>query len=221
MLHISGERPRRDCVIHITAKISTMRHYRSEPCTPIRWLGRKELDHAAEDSWRRCDCSICRLNGRRAPGLEQKHDYRSCDWPCIHSCIRRRRGLGCANAFRIRTLIFVAELSGRLMLKNAFAGHEKRPTENALSSALGNADALWKGLVADLKRDLKLDSEEWNSYSIKAGWSLRLQWKKRNIVYLSPSTGCFLASFALGDKAVAAAGALHWRPSLWVPSVAS
>jgi hypothetical protein len=70
---------------------------------------------------------------------------------------------------------------------------------------LGDADALWRGLVADLKRDLKLDSEEWNSYSIKAGWSLRLQRKKRNIVYLSPSTGCFLASFALGDKAVAAA----------------
>ena len=29
--------------------------------------------------------------------------------------------------------------------------------------------------------------------------------KKRNIVYLGPGTGCFLASFALGDKAVAAA----------------
>jgi hypothetical protein len=99
------------------------------------------------------------------------------------------------------------------MLKNAFAGHEKRPTENALSSALGNADALWKGLVADLKRDLKLDSEEWNSYSIKAGWSLRLQWKKRNIVYLSPSTGCFLASLALGDKAVAAARIAKLPPS--------
>ena len=91
------------------------------------------------------------------------------------------------------------------MLKNAFAGHEKRPTENALSSALGKADALWKGLVADLKRDLKLDSEAWNSYSINAGWSLRLQRKKRNIVYLSPSTDCFQASFALGDKAAAAA----------------
>jgi len=29
--------------------------------------------------------------------------------------------------------------------------------------------------------------------------------KKRNIVYLSPGTGCFLASFALGDKALVAA----------------
>ncbi len=37
------------------------------------------------------------------------------------------------------------------------------------------------------------------------GWSLRLQAKKRNIVYLGPRDGWFLASFALGDKAIAAA----------------
>jgi hypothetical protein len=99
------------------------------------------------------------------------------------------------------------------MLKNAFAGHEKRPTDSELSSALGNADALWKKLIADLNRDLKLDAEQWNSYSIKAGWSLRLQRKKRNIVYLSPSSGCFLASFALGDRAVAASRIAKLPPS--------
>ena len=88
---------------------------------------------------------------------------------------------------------------------NAFAGRKTRPTETELSSALGEAGALWNDLVADLKHDLKLDAEQWNSYSVKAGWSLRLQLKKRNIVYLSPSTGCFLASFAPGDTAVAAA----------------
>lgn len=88
---------------------------------------------------------------------------------------------------------------------NAFAGHAKRPTSKELASALGRADGLWQELVADLKRDLKLDGEEWNTYSVKAGWSLRLQLKKRNIVYLGPRDGCFLASFALGDKAVAAA----------------
>ncbi|MGP0018129.1 MAG: DUF3788 domain-containing protein [Candidatus Sulfotelmatobacter sp.] len=88
---------------------------------------------------------------------------------------------------------------------NAFAGHTQRPTERELASVLGRADGLWQELIADLKRDLKLDGEEWNTYSIKAGWSLRLQLKKRNIVYLGPRSGCFLASFVLGDKAVAAA----------------
>lgn len=88
---------------------------------------------------------------------------------------------------------------------NAFAGHPKRPTSKELASALGRANGLWQELVADLKRDLKLDGEGWNTYSVKAGWSLRLQLKKRNIVYLGPRDGCFLASFVLGDKAVAAA----------------
>jgi hypothetical protein len=91
------------------------------------------------------------------------------------------------------------------MFQNAFIGHDKPPTERELSSSLGQASVLWNDLVTDLKRDLKLYAAEWNSYSVKAGWSLRLKLKKRNILYLAPSTGCFLASFALGDKAVAAA----------------
>jgi hypothetical protein len=91
------------------------------------------------------------------------------------------------------------------MLKNAFAGHKQRPTESELAVTLGTADHLWQELVSALQRDLGLDSAEWNSHSVKAGWSLRLQSKKRNIVYLSPGRGRFMASFALGDKAVAAA----------------
>jgi len=91
------------------------------------------------------------------------------------------------------------------MLRNAFTGQAKPPTPQELASSLGQADILWRGLVADLKRDLRLDAEEWNRYSAKAGWSLRLQFRKRNIVYLSPGAGCFLASFALKSSAVAAA----------------
>ncbi len=88
---------------------------------------------------------------------------------------------------------------------NAFAGQAKRPTAKQLAAVLGKNHALWQKLILDLKHDLNLDGEEWNSYSTKAGWSLRLQKNKRNIVYLSPGKECFLASFALGDKAVAAA----------------
>ena len=34
---------------------------------------------------------------------------------------------------------------------------------------LGESHFLWQDLVADLKRDLKLDGDEWNCYSVKAG----------------------------------------------------
>jgi len=91
------------------------------------------------------------------------------------------------------------------MLENAFAGHAKCPTEKELAATLKKTYSVWKELVADLKADLKLDGQEWNSYSVKAGWSLRLQLKKRNIVYLGPRAGWFMAAFILGDKAVVAA----------------
>jgi hypothetical protein len=87
---------------------------------------------------------------------------------------------------------------------NAFIGKPKRPTEAELSAELGASKALWDELVADLAAEHKL-TQEWNSYSKKAGWSLRLKLRDRNIVYLSPLRGSFRASFALGDKAVKAA----------------
>lgn len=86
---------------------------------------------------------------------------------------------------------------------NAFAGQTERPTQKALESALGPSHALWKELVAELKRSLKLD-EDWHSSGGKYGWALRLQLKGRNIVYLGPRAGSFMAAFVLGDKAIAA-----------------
>jgi hypothetical protein len=91
------------------------------------------------------------------------------------------------------------------MLPNAFIGKTKEPTEGELSAELGSAKKLWDKLAAELVDELGVDIPEWNSYSRKAGWALRLKREDRNIVYLSPHRGCFTASFALGDKAVQAA----------------
>lgn len=91
------------------------------------------------------------------------------------------------------------------MLQNAFVGRSKAPTRAELSAVLGPSHALWQQLLTGLKRELKLDKAEWHSYSTKSGWSLRLQLKKRNIVYLGPRQECFLACFVLGNKAIAAA----------------
>ena len=91
------------------------------------------------------------------------------------------------------------------MLPNAFIDKPKKPTAAELTAALGPAKALWDQLLAGLADELNLTVQEWNSYSRKAGWSLRLKLKDRNILYLTPCQGCFFVSFALGDKAVQAA----------------
>jgi hypothetical protein len=91
------------------------------------------------------------------------------------------------------------------MLPNAFIDKPKKPTAAELTAALGPARALWDQLLARLADEHNLTVQEWNSYSRKAGWSLRLKRKDRNILYLTPCEGCFFVSFALGDKAVQAA----------------
>jgi len=88
---------------------------------------------------------------------------------------------------------------------NAFIGKPEKPTNDELTAALGSAKLLWDQLIDGLREEYNLVTQEWNSYSRKAGWSLRLKREKRNIVYLSPCRDGFRASFALGDKAVAAA----------------
>jgi len=90
------------------------------------------------------------------------------------------------------------------MEANAFAGRSSEPTDAALAAVLGDTRSIWQSLLSDLKRDLDLTGD-WHTGSVKMGWSFRLQWKKRNIVYLGPRQGWFLASFVLGEKAVAAA----------------
>ena len=91
------------------------------------------------------------------------------------------------------------------MLANAFIGKTQKPSDKEVSTELGSAKKSWDQLVTNLAEEHGIDTQEWNSYSKKAGWSLRLKHKDRIIVYLSPHRGCFTASFALGDKAVAAA----------------
>ena len=87
------------------------------------------------------------------------------------------------------------------MSPNAFIGRTKPPTDDELSTELGAARVLWDELLAELA----LPIQEWNSYSPKAGWSLKLKLKKRTIVYLAPCRGSFRVAFILGDKAMDAA----------------
>jgi len=85
-------------------------------------------------------------------------------------------------------------------MTNAFIGKAAAPSDAELTVELGSAKALW-----DRLREGVAIEGEWHSYSKKAGWSMRLKSGARNVVYLIPGRGGFDVSFALGDRAVAAA----------------
>jgi hypothetical protein len=87
---------------------------------------------------------------------------------------------------------------------NAFIGKTTLPSAEEIAAALGSTAEIWKQLIEWLAEQ-GVATQEWNSYSPKAGWSLRLKVKKRNIIYLSPCSCCFRVAFIFGDKAVAAA----------------
>jgi len=99
------------------------------------------------------------------------------------------------------------------MSPNAFIGKAKQPTDEELTAALGPARPTWDQMLADLAREHGADVQEWNSYSLKAGWSLRVKRKERTLVWLGPREGSFIAAFILGDKAMQAvrAGKLPQR----------
>ncbi len=92
---------------------------------------------------------------------------------------------------------------------NAFVGKTEAPTDTELGAALGTeSKLLWDQVLADLAGSHNLTVWEWTSYSPKAGWSVRVKHRKRNIVYLSPIAGGIVrVTFIFGAKAMTAAKA--------------
>lgn len=89
------------------------------------------------------------------------------------------------------------------MALSAFDDKAHPPARDQVAAVLGQARAAWDALRTD--RALEVLREEWGFTSKAAGWGLRLRDDKRVIVYMTPHPGRFLASFALGEKAVSAA----------------
>ena len=92
---------------------------------------------------------------------------------------------------------------------NAFVGKKTAPTIEDISAALGPALAPWNQLISWLQENHGVSVQEWNSFSVKYGWSLRLKLKKRTIVHLSPCSGCVRVAIILGERAVQAAEKLN------------
>lgn len=98
---------------------------------------------------------------------------------------------------------------------NAFAGKADEPTHSEVAEVLGAKVKLWDELIKWMREKEGVPDQEWKGVGAKKyGWSLRLKKKGRNIVYLSPGKGCFMASFVLSDKAVDEAKRAHLSKSV-------
>jgi hypothetical protein len=91
------------------------------------------------------------------------------------------------------------------MALSAFDDKTKRPLENDLAAVLGKVLVRWNELKRLIASRFDPCSEEWGFTSKNTGWGLRLKHGKRIILYMTPCRGHFLASLALGEKAVKAA----------------
>jgi len=97
------------------------------------------------------------------------------------------------------------------MALSAFDDKARSPTDDQLRAVLGKAYASWNRLLALVAERIQPVTELWK---FSTGWSLRVLHKDRVIMYMTPQQNQFLVSFALGEKAVAAAHAARLSASV-------
>jgi len=91
------------------------------------------------------------------------------------------------------------------MALSAFDDKSKQPQEADLKIMLGSTYPHWDALKNLIDVKYAPVAVEWGFASKSTGWGLRLKRDNRAILYMTPCKGYFLASFALGEKAVKAA----------------
>ena len=91
------------------------------------------------------------------------------------------------------------------MALSAFDDRSRKPQEADLAATLNRSFASWNELKKLIGSRFEPVAFEWGFTSKTTGWGLRLKHEKRTILYMTPCKGHFLASFALGEKAVKAA----------------
>lgn len=91
------------------------------------------------------------------------------------------------------------------MALSIFDDKAKPPKDAELAVALQDSFIHWNELKKLISERFRPISFEWGFSSKSTGWGMRLKSKDRTILYMTPCDGYFLASFALGAKAVKAA----------------
>lgn len=88
------------------------------------------------------------------------------------------------------------------MALSIFDDKSKAPTDTDLAAALKRSYVLWNNLRNLISERFTPVTCDWGFASKTTGWGMRLKHKDRAILYMTPCAGYFLASFALGEKAV-------------------
>lgn len=87
---------------------------------------------------------------------------------------------------------------------SVFTDRARPPGDEEVAAALGAALPRWTVLREFVAASCAPSSEAWGYTGRSTGWGLRLRHGKRVILYLTPGAGTFLASLALGERAVRA-----------------
>jgi hypothetical protein len=88
------------------------------------------------------------------------------------------------------------------MDQSIFNDKSRIPTEEDLKTALGKTYGIWHLIKDYLFSVFPAATDEWSSPGAKYGWSYRIRFRKRTILYLLPRDGFFKVAFVFGEKAV-------------------
>lgn len=87
-------------------------------------------------------------------------------------------------------------------MSSVFDEKEARPDDDALTETLGRTRRHWDEILAHARDVCDGLGEEWKFYGRKHGWQLKLQARKRGILYLVPHRKSFLAGMAIRESAM-------------------
>jgi len=81
-----------------------------------------------------------------------------------------------------------------------FDNKEIVPNDEDLENILKSSLNAYNKLISYLENEYAPLTNEWKFYSKKAGWTLRISNKKRNLLFLSPNEDYFLVTVNMGVK---------------------
>jgi len=86
------------------------------------------------------------------------------------------------------------------MATSIFDNKEIVPNDEDLENILKSSLGAYNKLMSYLENEYAPLINEWKFYSKKAGWTLRISNKKRNLLFLSPNEDYFLVTVNMGVK---------------------